>query len=977
MSEKALLFTDVVDSTRLVERLGDARAAEVWAAHDRRGRDLIARHRGREIGRADGFLVLFDEPADAARYALAYHHALADLALTARVGVHVGPVTFRENPPEDVARGAISTEVEGLAMSFTARVMALARGGQTLLTAAAARPLAGKLPDGTRIESHGYYRLKGVEEPVEVLELGVRDSSLFSPPTDVDKAYRVVRAGDFWRPVREVRHNLPAERDAFVGRIAELRALATRLDTGARLLTVLGPGGTGKTRCVRRYGQMWLGDWPGGVYFCDLSEARSLDGIFFAVASALEVPLGKDDPAVQLGHAIAGRDRCLVILDNFEQVVQHAQATLGRWLDRAPGAAFVVTSRERLHLPGEEIFPVEPLQLESDALELFVARARAQRPDFVLGVGNRAAVAEVVRLLDGLPLAIELAAARVRVLSPAQLVERMRDRFKLLAGARGTAARQATLRAAIDWSWELLTPWEQAAFAQCSIFEGGFTLEAAEAVLSLSPWPQAPPAMDVVQALADKSLLRTWVPAQQSRYDIEEPYFGMYLSIHEYASAKLEADGRDTKRITEERHGRYFAGFGTDEAIEALSRQGGVKRRRELALELDNLVAACRSSVQRGKGEHAVGAYLALWEVLELQGPCALGIDLGSHVLAIDTLDASQRARALQARATAYRRAGRSEEAATGFEQALALAREIGDRRREASILVIYGNLRRDQGRMDDARAHAQASLAIARDVGNRRLEGNLIGNLGILHAVQGRFEEARVHFEQALAIHREVGNRRIEGIDTSNLGNVYLEQGKLEEAGARFHQALAIHREVGNRRDEGVVIGNLGLLCRDQGRLDEARERAGDALAICREVGDRRFEGVILTVLANVLRDQGRLAEARTYFDQALPIHRAVGNRQSEGAVLGMLGELLAREGRFDEAREMLHRGESLLTEVGDKLGLANLLCDRGHAEVAAGDVAAALTALAAAEKEADGIGAGTDSEAGRKIIALRKALA
>src|SRR5260221_9114768 len=160
MTEKALLFTDVVDSTRLIERLGDARAAEVWAAHDRRGRDLIARHHGREIGRADGFFLLFDDPADAARYAIAYHHALSDLALSARGALHVGRVTLRENPPEDIARGAISTEVEGIATSLTARVMALSRGGQTLLTAAARRALAGNVPDGARIESHGHYRLQ-------------------------------------------------------------------------------------------------------------------------------------------------------------------------------------------------------------------------------------------------------------------------------------------------------------------------------------------------------------------------------------------------------------------------------------------------------------------------------------------------------------------------------------------------------------------------------------------------------------------------------------------------------------------------------------------------------------------------------------------------------------------------------------------------------------------------------------------------
>ena len=193
-------------------------------------------------------------------------------------------------------------------------------------------------------------------------------------------------------------------------------------------------------------------------------------------------------------------------------------------------------------MPGEELLPLEPLPVKMDAIDLFVARARAQMPDFVLGDGNRAAVAEAVRLLDGLPLAIELAAARVRVLSPAQLVAKLRDRFQVLAGSRGASARQATLRAAIDWSWDLLAPWEQAAFAQCSVFEGGFTLEAAEAVLDLSPWPDAPPAMDAIQALVDKSLLRTWVPAERGRYDIEEPYFGMYISIHEYAEEKLAGE---------------------------------------------------------------------------------------------------------------------------------------------------------------------------------------------------------------------------------------------------------------------------------------------------------------------------------------------------------------------------------------------------------------------------------------------------
>ncbi len=264
-TDRALLFTDLVDSTMRVEQLGEARAAQLWAEHDRRARDLLVRHHGREIDRTDGFFLLFGAPLDALRYALDYHEALADLALRARVGLHVGPVTLRENSAQDISRGAKQLEVEGLAKPLAARVMALAAGGQTLLSASARAALGDALPDGTEIASHGHYRVKGMEAPVEVFEIGVRGRSAFTPPQDTGKAYRVVCVGDLWCPLRTIRNNLPGERDAFVGRAAELRALSQRLDAGARLLTVLGPGGTGQTRLVRRYGQAWLGDWPGGV----------------------------------------------------------------------------------------------------------------------------------------------------------------------------------------------------------------------------------------------------------------------------------------------------------------------------------------------------------------------------------------------------------------------------------------------------------------------------------------------------------------------------------------------------------------------------------------------------------------------------------------------------------------------------------------------------------------------------------------
>jgi predicted ATPase/tetratricopeptide (TPR) repeat protein/class 3 adenylate cyclase len=974
--ERALLFTDVVDSTRLTERLGDARAAQLWAAHDRKARELLAAHGVREVERTDGFFLLFDRAADAASFALAYHEALAELGMKARVGLHVGPVSVHENAPDDVARGAKRVEVEGLAKPIAARVLALAGGGQTLMTRAARDALAGTVPEGAEIRRHDYYRFKGIDAPIEIFELGVRGGSPFLPPRDADKAYRVVRSGDAWRPAREVHHNLPAERDVFVGRGAELVALAARLDAGARLVTVQGPGGTGKTRLVRRYGLTWLGDWPGGVYFCDLSDAHSLHAIHFAVARALDVPLGREDPAVQLGHAIAARGRCLVILDNFEQVVEHAAATVGVWLDCAPGAAFLVTSREKLHLRGEETFAIEPLPLAEDAIELFQLRARAQCPGFVVNEGNRADVAEVVRLVDGLPLAIELAAARVRVLSPAQIVQRMRDRFALLAGARGAAARQATLRAAIDWSWDLLAPWEKDAFAQCSVFEGGFTLEAAEAVVDLARWPEAPPVMDVIHALTDKSLLRTWIPWAHDRYAFEEPFFGMYLSIHDYSAGKLEACGGGARAAAEARHGACFAAFGEDHAIEAMFLEGGVRRRREIALEVDNLVVACRRAVSRGDATVAAATLRAVCDVLELTGPYGLGIALGAQVLAIDGIAAPARARALAARAMPLRRSGRIDESGAALEQALALHRGLGDRQREAHVMLMLGNLRRDQGRIDEARTLQEGALALTREIGYRRAEGQALGNLGIIHGEQSRLPEARAHFEQALAIHREVGNRYIEGIDTSNLGNVFRAAGRLDEAWDCYQNALAIDREVGNRRDEGIVMANLGLLSADLDRHEEARALYAAAITIAREVGDRRFEGYVLGSLSTLLSDQGCVEDAMAECERALDIHRAVGNRHQEGVALGTLGGLLAKLGRIDEARDRLRAGDALLREVGDRFGRASLLCEWASVEATAGANAAANDVLAQAACALDEAGAGLDCEPGRRLASLRDRL-
>ena len=973
----ALLFTDIVDSTSTTQRLGDERAAALWNEHDRRARNLLRQHNGREIGRSDGLLMLFEAAGDAARYALQYHAQMAEIGLAARAGMHVGPVALRETSDDDVALGAKRTEAEGLALPFASRVMAMARGGQTLLTAGAKEALdPAALGTGVEIRSHGHYRLKGIDEPVAIFELGVAAQCGFRPPSDGDKSYRVVRRGDLWRPVRDIPHYLPAEPDSFVGRAADLAMIGRHFGEGTRLLTLLGPGGTGKTRLATRYGHGSLGEWPGGIWFCDLSDASSLDGIHYATASTLGVRLGAGDPATQLTEAIADRGRCLVVLDNFEQVVQHAPATVGRWL-HAPYAVFMVTSRERLHVPGEVVQLVEPLPLDGPAIDLFVARARAVRHDFAPDAAQRNVIADVVKLLDGLPLAIELAAARIAVLSPSQLLVRLRDRFKLLAGRRGVI-RQSTLRAAIDWSWQLLSAWEQAALEQCSVFDGGFALAAAEAVMDLSAWPEAPPVIDAMQALVDKSLVRRWTPdAALARHDIEEPYFGMYMSIHEYVAEKCRARGGDYADAVQGRHGRYFAAFGTDEALEALFTHGGMQRLHALRRELDNLLSACRRAIARAEGEIAVACYRAAWEVLALQGPFGVAVALGDEVLAIAGLDLRLAEQARLTLAEALTRVGATEGLEAKLEQALERVRGIGDRKLEARILGRLGNICLWSGRLDEAHSYYAGALESARAISHRLLEARMHGNLAIAWHERGRPDEAVAQYEAALAIEREIGSQRDEAITLCNLADLLGGQGHTDRARATFAAALALLRELGDRDTEAITLQQLGEFELGQGLVDEALQTVRTALELTRVIGNRRVQGYALRSLGGALLERGEYDDARSAFEQALAIARAGSNRRIEANCLAGLGDLAFRQGRHGEAATLLGEAEATLRELDDRPLLADLLCTRGLVDLLRSDRAAAQAALSEAEQVAGAMNAGTASTLNRAMKRLRTAIA
>jgi predicted ATPase/Tfp pilus assembly protein PilF len=775
-------------------------------------------------------------------------------------------------------------------------------------------------------------------------------------------------------------HTLPVERDAFVGREKELEELERNLSGTARLVTLMGAGGMGKTRLAVRYGWRSLGDWPGGVWFCDLTEARDTNAIASNVAGSLGVQLGQGDPLEQLGHAIAGRGRCLVILDNFEKVAHHGAATVRRWLERARMARFLVTSREKLSLGDQETLQtVDSLSAET-AIELFAARAQWLRPALEL-VGSEAESAqEIVRLVDGMPLAIELAAARMRVMSAAQIVAQMRKRFQLLTGGRST--RHETLAVAIDGSWELLSPWEQSAWVQCSVFEGGFTLEAAEGVVDLSAWPEAPWVGDAVHSLVEKCLLRTWLPAGGTSEGLPEARFGMYVSLQDYARMKLREAGaaagetaESAERAAEERHGNWFARYGTQEQVDGLEQHGGVERLRVLGRELENLVAACQRAVSRGNTETALGAYRAASHVLLLRGPYDTVARLGREVMAV-MVSPEHRARVLFLLGWADLYSGQMDEAQQHLEAALTIYRELGDRGNEGIVLGTLGILYVNQGRMEEARANYQLGLAIDREVGNRHHQGVALLNLGEWCRRQGQMEEARSHFEAGLGICRSVGSRRIEGMLLHNLGVLHRIQGRMEEARADLEAALAIHREMGNRHAEGIVLNSLGCVYSELGDLEVANTHFQAALTIHREMGRRLMEGFNIGNLGNLHFERGDMEKARAQYEAALAIFREVGNPFGEGEALAVLGTVHLRQGRLEEAREAINLGEEVLRRVGGSLELGMLLCARVELEQRSGTLKAARATLGEADAIAAQVGAGNGSELGRKLAKLRQTL-
>jgi predicted ATPase len=819
-----LLFTDIEGSTQLLRDLGEAYAGTL-AGHRRLLREAFERNNGVEVDtQGDAFFIAFAEAGDAVTAATEAERALSAGPVRVRMGIHTGE-------PVSTDEGYVGMDVHR-----AARICAAGHGGQVLLSRATRDLVSDECLD------LGEHRLKGLTDTEWIFQLVIPELP-----------------GDF-PPLQTVANsNLPSPSAPLIGREAEVNAASDLLGGAeARLVTLTGAGGSGKTRLALAIAAELQDAFPNGVFLVELAEVANPALVVPAIAETLGVREHRGRPLAEAVADFLSSRRMLLVLDNFEHVVD-AGPEVGALLRAAPGLEVLTTSRMALGIEGEHELAVWPLSVEH-AVALFRERARSIRPDVALDGRNSSDVQTICDRLDRLPLAIELAAALVRVLPLATLVERLERRLPVLTGGRRDLPdRHRTLRATIEWSHDLLTDEQQAVFARLGVFARNWSLDAAEGVCDAD--------LGALIALSERSLI---TPEAESRI---EPRFSMLQTIQEYALERLDERGEldDLRR----RHAQWFAELGA-RAEPSLRDENQLEWLSRLELDQPNLLAAATWAVDHGAAEISLRLAADLWRfwetrasLLELRGLVETALAKHSGVAA------ELHARALFGAARIGFRLGEYEESRVLLEESHELFSAEGDQGGAALALAGLGYAA--IGRGDPAAvALCREALDLARADGEPWIVADALNNFGCAVEDPETFGAARAAHEEALMLRREIGD--LEGVAASlnNLAWLAVKEGDLERAEPAAEETLVLARARGDQWAIVLAHSLLGRVALGRGDLAGARELAGKALVLSSELAYRDRTIWALELLAGIAATAGDAGRAARLLGAAHAAHES-----------------------------------------------------------------------------------------------------
>ena len=858
------LFTDIEGSTLRWEAQRDSMAAALLR-HNEILRTAIEEQGGivfKTVG--DAFCAVFSRPADAVIAAVESQRTLLDEDWS-KYGPHFDTLRVRMA----IHTGAVDPELGdylGPPLNQVARCMSAAHGGQVLVSRALGDLASGQLPEAIAFKDLGHYRLKDLKKPMQLLQVLADGLPSVFPPL---------------RAIPERKSSLPTPITNFVGR-ARVRAEVCNQLKSSRLLSLVGIGGAGKTRLALQVAGDVASEFPDGVWFVDLSSAVDGAAVVITVAMAVGV---REESRRSIGALLMDwlKDlNALIVLDNCEQVVDACAAFASQALSSSPGLKLLTTSRETLGVSGEVVVQLPPLEVPAvvpkaptpadvaslctcEAVHLFLDRAAMVRPDFALSPANVGAVAAICRTLDGIPLAIELAAARVRYLEPDEINARLADRFRLLRSSeRGLAPRQMTLRASLEWSYDLLSEDEQRLLAYVAVFRGGWSLEAAEAVCSDAQLA-SDDVLDVLGHLVVRSLVVVSgsPEAKVTRYSLLE-------TVRVYASEKLLSYG--AMDHVRERHLKWIM-----DTIETLRPMVNGGRQNEalswFRSELDNIAAAhewCLASPSRSsRALRLVRRSTRFWL---RAGMFAAGRQMAEEALAANRHEASSLdlAGAMMAAGTLAQREGDLHRAADWQKAALEHHRAIGDDVATASSLHNLALVTRRLGDYDQAAQLLEESLSLKRAEGNPWRIATSVEALAIIRQHRGDLDTALQFYSEAREFYRETSDDLGLARVIDNMGTVWRLQGANAQARSASMESLRLMRELGNGQGISSALGHLAALNVDSGDFDDARCCLDEAMLLAGIIGHGERIAYISLLDAELHFAKGDAAEAAKHLRTA-----------------------------------------------------------------------------------------------------------